>query len=156
MPVVKEAVRMGIQRSEDSQKSTVKHNIEKARRTVYNLMAAGLHGNNGFDPDTSIHLLQTYVIPVLVYDLEVLLPKKASMEKLDILHTKFLKMILSLPDTVADPAVYILSGSTPTECIIHKRALTLYSNICRLGEKTVDKQLARRVLSVKGYNGSSC
>ena len=118
MPVVKEAMHMGIQRSEDSQESAVKHNTEKARHTVYSLMAAGLHGNNGFDPDTSIHLLQTYDIPVLVYGLEVLLPKKASTEKLDRLHKKFLKMILSLPDTVADPAVYILPGSTPTECII--------------------------------------
>ena len=47
MPVVKEAMHMGIQRSEDSQESAMKHNIEKARRTVYSLMAAGLHGNNG-------------------------------------------------------------------------------------------------------------
>lgn len=155
MPIVKEAMHMGIQRSEDSQESAVKHNIEKARRTVYSLMAAGFHGNNGLDPDTSIHLLQTYVIPVLVCGLEVLLPRRALMEKLDRLHKKFLKMILSLPDTVADPAVYILSGSTPIECIVHKRALTLYGNICRLGEETVEKQLARRVLSVKGYNGSS-
>ena len=80
---------------------------------------------------------------------------KSSMEKLDRLHKTFLKLILSLPDTVADPAVYILSGSTPIECIIHKRALTLHGNICRLGEEIVKKRLARRVLSVKGYNGRS-
>ena len=57
MPVVKETMLLGIQKSEDSQESAVKPNIEKVRCTVYSLMAAGLHGNNGFDPDTSIYLL---------------------------------------------------------------------------------------------------
>ena len=59
MPVVKEAIHinMWISRSEDSQKY------------------------NGLDPDTSIHLLQTYVLPVLVYGLEVLLPRKVLLEK---------------------------------------------------------------------------
>ena len=77
------------------------------------------------------------------------------MERLNRIHKKFLKMILSLPETVADPAVYVLSGAAPIECVIHKRALTLYGNICRLSEDTVEKQLARRQLSVKGYRGSS-
>ena len=69
MPVVQEAMHMGILRSQYSQESAVTHNIEKARRTVYSLMSAGFHGDNGLDPDTSIHLFQTYVLPVLVYGL---------------------------------------------------------------------------------------
>ena len=76
MPVVKEVMHMGILRSADSQESAVNHNIDKARRTTYCLMGAGLHGNNGLDPDTSIHILQTYILPLLVYGLEVLLPRK--------------------------------------------------------------------------------
>ena len=76
MPVVKEAMHMGILRSEDSQESAVAYNIYKARRTVYCLMSAGFHGHNGLDPETSVHLLQTYVMPVLVYGLEVVFPRK--------------------------------------------------------------------------------
>ena len=60
MPLVDEAAHMGIVRSTDSQESTVNQNIEKARRTVYSLMGAGLHGENGLDPATSIHILQIY------------------------------------------------------------------------------------------------
>ena len=71
MPVVKEAMHMGILRSEDSQESAVAYNIDKARRTVYSLMSAGFHGHNGLDPETSVPLLQTYVMPILVYGLEV-------------------------------------------------------------------------------------
>ncbi|MEW8546756.1 MAG: reverse transcriptase domain-containing protein, partial [Candidatus Thiodiazotropha sp.] len=155
MPVVKEAMHMGILRSEDSQESAVTYNIDKARRTVYCLMGAGLHGENGLDPDTSVHVLQTYVIPVLVYGLEVVLPRKSLMEKIDRLHKKFLKQILSLPNTVADPAVYILSGAIPVEGVVHKRALTLFGSLCRLDEASIEKQLARRQLAVKGERSSS-
>jgi hypothetical protein len=33
-----------------------------------------LHGENGIDPETSISLLRTYVLPILYYGLEILLP----------------------------------------------------------------------------------
>ena len=80
--VVKEAMLMGVLPSEDSQESAVAYNIEKARRTVYSLMSAGFHGNNGLDPETSVHLLQTHVMPILVYGLEVGFPRKVLIEQL--------------------------------------------------------------------------
>ena len=149
MPVVEEAMHMGILRSRNSQESTVHHNIEKARRTTYCLMGAGLHGSNGLDPETSIHILQTYVILILVYGLEVLLPGKTLMLKVERFYKKLLKQILSIPDTAADPAVYILTGSLPIEGLIQSRALTLFGNVCRQSETSVEKQIARRQLSVK-------
>ncbi|MCG8047714.1 MAG: reverse transcriptase domain-containing protein, partial [Candidatus Thiodiazotropha endolucinida] len=155
MPVVQEAAHMGIIRSADSQESTVKQNIEKARRTIYCLMGAGLHGENGLDPDSSIHILQTYVLPLLVYGLEVLLPRKTLLDKLERAYKKFLKQILSLPNSTADPAIYILSGTIPIEGVIHKRALTLIGNISRLPDDSVEKKIAVRQLSVKGENSHS-
>ena len=50
-------------------------------------------------------------------------------------------MILSLPDRVADPAVYIISSTLPVEGVIHKRALNLYGGICRLQEDAVKSSL---------------
>ena len=155
MPVVEEAMHMGILRSAETQETTVTYNIQKARRTVYSLMGSGLHGENGLDPETSIHLLQTYVLPVLVYGLEVVLPKATLVEKLEKTYKKFLKHILSLPVTVADSAVYVLSGALPVEGVIHKRALTLFGSICRLEEDTVEKRVARRQLAVKTYESNS-
>ena len=155
MPVVDEAAHMGIVRSTDSQESTVNQNIEKARRTVYSLMGAGLRGENGLDPATSIHILQIYVLPLLVYGLEVLLPRKALIERLERIYKKFLKQILSLPNSTADPAIYILSGTIPIEGVIHKRALILFGSICRLPEDSVEKKMARRQLSIKGEKSAS-
>ena len=155
MPIVQETTHMGISRSANSHESAVDENIKKPRRTIYTLMAAGLHGENGLDPEASVQLTYTYVLPVLVYGLEVVFPNRTLMDKLKRVYKKFLKEVLSLPDTVADPAVYILTGTTPIEAVIHKRALTLYGSICRLEENSVEKQLARRQLSIKGFSSNS-
>ena len=53
-----------------------------------------------------------------------------------------LKQILSLPDTVTDPAIYILFGSIPVEGMIHSRVLNLFGSVCRLSEESVKKQVA--------------
>ena len=117
MPVVTQTMHVGILRSANSQETAVGENIKKARRSIYGLMAAGLHGENGLDPETSVQLINTYVLPVLVYGLEVALPNKTLTDKLERVYRKFLKQVLSLPDTVADPASYILSGAIPIEAV---------------------------------------
>ena len=129
MPVVQETMHMGIIRSANSLESAVEENIKKARRTIYGLMAAGLHGENVLGPETSIQLIHTYVLPVMVYGLEVILPNKTLTYKLERVYRRFLKQVLSLTETVADPAVYIISGAIPIEVVVHKRVLSLFGNI---------------------------
>ena len=123
---------MGILRSADTQETAVAYNIQKARRTVYSLIGLGFHSENGLDPETSIHLLQTYVLSVLVYGMEMVTPKATLIEKLDRTYKNFIKQIMSLPVTVADPAVYVLSGAVSVEAVIHKKALMLFGSVCRL------------------------
>jgi hypothetical protein len=59
--------------------------------------------------------LCTYVLPILYYGLEILLPTGKILEQLKIHYKKVLKQILSLYINVADPAIYILSGLLPIE-----------------------------------------
>ena len=72
-------------------------------------MGLGLHGYNGLDPETAIHIYQTYVLPTLAYGLEIMLPEKKHMDMLERSNKKFLKHILGVPDTTADLAIYIFS-----------------------------------------------
>jgi hypothetical protein len=66
---------IGIHKSDqDSAKLSVNENIKKARRTTYSLMGSGFHGRNGLDRETIISLIKTYVLPVLTYGLEIVLP----------------------------------------------------------------------------------
>ena len=72
------------------------------------------------DPETSLHLYQIYVLPVLLYGMEVVFPRPTYMEVLEKFNKHNLKHIMSLPVTTADPAVYILSGNLPIEAMIHQ------------------------------------
>jgi hypothetical protein len=68
------APHLGIQRDNYSQfgvKEVIHSRIQTARRTVYALMGAGLHGLNDLNPKASVHLIKCYVLPRLLYGLEV-------------------------------------------------------------------------------------
>ena len=103
----------------------VERNITKARRTAYSLMASGLHGENSVDPETAIFLINSYVSPILLYGLEILLP--ASKEILNSNSSRSSQMF-SLPTNTKDEAIYMLSDVLPGEAQIPKRTLTLYNN----------------------------
>jgi hypothetical protein len=44
-------------------------------------MGAGLHGENAIDPETSISLLRNYILPILYYGLEILLPTGKTLDQ---------------------------------------------------------------------------
>ena len=149
MPVVTETMHMGLHRSSTSEDITINENIKKSRRSFYSLMSADLQG---MDPDTSIPVYQTYVMPVLLNSLEVVLPKQKSLEILERIHKKH---ILTLPVNTADTAIFILSGIIPIEGYLHKIALSLYGNICRLDQTSTEWCLAERQLSTKTDKSNS-
>jgi hypothetical protein len=92
MPVVDKATHIGITRSDTtSARTTVDENIRKARRATYSLMGTGLHGKNGLDPETSISLLKTYILPILTYGLEIVIPKGKILDDIQNYYKKLLK-----------------------------------------------------------------
>jgi hypothetical protein len=79
------ASHLGIRRDTSSKfgvKLVVPDRIQTARKTVYALMGAGLHGMNGINPMVSIHMIKCFVLPRLLYGLDGFIP--------DLQHTGFL------------------------------------------------------------------
>jgi hypothetical protein len=68
-------------------------------------MGTGLHGENGLDPETSISLLKTYILPILTYGLEIVIPKGQILDGIQNYNKKPFRQVLSLAVNVADPAV---------------------------------------------------
>ena len=127
MPQVESTTHMGMPRGTvkfATEEVTV--NIQKARRSMYSLMPAGLHGENGLDPQTVVHIFQVYVISVLLYGLEVAVPSRANLDTLERFLRTSLKQILSLPMNTASLAAHILTGILPAEAMIHKRVLAVW------------------------------
>ena len=82
-------------------------------------------------------LFRFFVLGVLVYGMEVVTPKATLMKKQERTYKNVMKQILSLPVTVADLAVYVLSGAVPVEAVIHKKALMLFGSVCRLDDEPI-------------------
>ena len=158
MPNVERAVHLGIIRTTsalDNIKENVDENMKKARRSVYALFDCGFHGENGLDPETMIHLFKTYITPVLLYGMEVLIPKGKYLEQLDKFQKKMIKQLLSISSNTPDSAIYILTGLLPIEAQIHIKGLTLFGNVCHQDEACIEKQLAIRQLRVQSMNSNS-
>ncbi|KAH3777677.1 hypothetical protein DPMN_179125 [Dreissena polymorpha] len=118
-------------------------------------MPTGFHGAGGLDIPTMLHIMKMFVIPILLYGLEVILPKQTLMDQLELCQTRILKQLFMLPTNTSDIAVYALSGLLPVPIQIHKRALILYNNICLQHEDSVERRLACRQLTVKGHKSAS-
>ena len=126
MPVVKESMHIGILRSANSQESAVTSNIDKASRITYCMMGAELPVEILLvwrcycawkQRTRSGHLhtfsLNTHPSTFSLWNGSSLV--ETPMDKIENFHKALLKQKLSLPDTVADPAVYTLTGTIPVE-----------------------------------------
>jgi hypothetical protein len=70
--------------------TNVDENIKKARRSAYGLFSSGFHGYNGLDVDTMLHLYKIYILPVLLYGLELILPQGPQLEPYALLLAFFM------------------------------------------------------------------
>ena len=106
--------------------------VKLARNTAYSLIGVGLHGSNGLNPKASCRIIQTYVVPRLLYGLEAICLNKTEVEKLESFYRNLLRMIQGLNDRCANEAVYLLPGVMPISAQLHSRVLGLAGSISRL------------------------
>jgi hypothetical protein len=156
MPVVGKATHIGILRTSISNDpDSIYENIQKAKRAIYSLLPAGFHGKNGLDIQSLIQILNIYVMPVLLYGLELLTPTGKNLEIMDIFHKKCLKQLLSLPMNVATPVIYLLTGHLPIEGQIDKKVLIFFGNMTRQSQDNLERQIVYRQSSVKSVDSNS-
>ena len=128
------ATHLGIKRDTLSKfgvKDVVSERVQIARKTVYALMGVGLlvYSLNGINPTISVHMIKCFVVPRLLYGLDVVRLTKADVTKLSSYYIQLLKHIQHLPTRTANSAVLILAGLLPIESELHKRMLSVFRNI---------------------------
>ena len=151
IPSSASATHLGITRDNYSKHNTgtvAQDRISTSRKALYAMMGSGLHGANGLNPQVSLHLIRVYVLPRLIYGLDVIRMTAKDTALLTAYHKKLLKQIQHLPDRASDAASYLLLGEAPLEAEIHKRTLTMFGAVCRDYE-SVPNQLAWRQLATK-------
>ena len=109
-------------------------------------MNTGLHGTNGLNPKTSYIIYKCYVLPRILYGLEVIYLTKTQLNQLERYHLLVLRHIQALPQRTASSAVYMFLGALPIEAEIHKRQLSLLHAVISSDNKclrdVVKRQLA--------------
>lgn len=93
--------------------------ISLARRTSYSLMNSGLHGSTGLNTMISFIIYKAYVLPRLLYGLEILTLTKSQLDQLSRYHIQTLKRIQSLPQRAATSAVLLLLGALLLEAELY-------------------------------------
>ncbi|MES9882130.1 MAG: reverse transcriptase family protein [Sedimenticola sp.] len=107
----------------------INERISLARRTLYSLIGAGVHGTNGLNPKISYKIYQTYVIPRLLYGLEVLPLSVSNMDSLRRFHHNCLRRFQTLPTRTALGVLHLLIGALPIVAELHKRQLSLLYSV---------------------------
>ena len=124
----------------------VNERMSLARKTSYSLMNSGLHGANGLNAETAYVIFRAYLLPRLLYGLEVLSLTKGQLDQLSNYHIQTLRNMQSLPQRTASAAVYMLLGALPLEAELHKSQLSLFHSVV-VSENECLKSLVQRQLA---------
>ena len=112
---------------EDNNKSDIKPKIQMARRTMYSLAGAVLHGRRGLNPLTSYKIWECFGLPRAIYGFESI---KLAKKDIDSLET-YQRRLQSFPDICANIPVYTLLGTKPIEVVLGIKALSFFWNMIR-------------------------
>ena len=142
-------VHLGITR-DTREKVNIEEKLSIGRKTAYSLMGAGLHSGNGLKTCLNGHIWSAFVVPRVVYGLEVLSLKKKDVETLEMFQRKSLRHIQGLLDKTPKGITLALLGILPLETIIHKNALNLFMSISR-NTHFLEHEIAERQIAMKDF-----
>ena len=155
VPVKGEEIHLGLVRTNDGKATrTVERNIIQARKSYYSLLGVGMYGLNGLHPLVSIHIWNTYVMPVLTFGLEVLPLTQGHLSLLEIFQRTILRSIQHLPRGTSNAATYLLLGVQPVEAVIDRNTLVFFNSLCHNKDSVEANILKRQILMTKTGSNS--
>ncbi|MES9880886.1 MAG: reverse transcriptase family protein [Sedimenticola sp.] len=139
---------LGLTRSSKKENNiNIDERISLARRTLYSLMSTGVHGSNGLNPKVCYKIYQVYVIPRLLYGLEVLPLTTANIDCLQRFHQNSLRRFQSLPPRTAIGVLHLLLGAMPIAAELHKRQLSLLYSVLSCDNAPMNLLISRQSLT---------
>ena len=148
-------VHLGIHRNPSGKATpTVKSRIKTARRSAYAMMGAGLHGLNGLNPSVSMKLIESYILPRLLYGLDAMIISDTDITSIEKYYRTLLRQIQHLPVNTANEAIYLLVGALPIEAHLDIRMLSLFNRVASINNSK-EWEIVRRQLAMKDMNSHS-
>ena len=75
---------------------------------------------NGLESSASFKIIQSYMLPLLLYELEAVILSTSEIELLENFYRNLLRRVQSLPESCAKEAIYLLTEATPVCMLIHQ------------------------------------
>ena len=117
-------------------------------------MKSVFHWSNGVEPKVSYKVYQSYIIPRLLYSIEVFKLNNTEIKMLNDFHVNVLRRIRPLPTRTALPAVHLLLGALPLEAELHKIHLSLLYSIINSNNQTFNQLIRRSIVFCEDQPGS--
>ena len=148
LPQTNQITHIGLKRNLKSPNSDVTANINVARRCLYGMIPAGIHGTNGVPPCISQNTLVMHVIPRLLSGIEAVIPSSDDIKRISVFYNQTVKRLLSLRESCSNFGAYILMGLLPIEAYIDIRLLQLLGAVTRLEANHPIQMTAKRQLAI--------
>ena len=103
--------------------------ITKSRKALFSLLGPAFAYKCSISPVVKLHLLRTFINPVLKSGLNTFSLRDNSVEPLMIFHRKTLKSILKLSLKAPTPSIHFLTGELPINGQLHRDIFMLFYNI---------------------------
>ena len=117
-------------------------------------MGAGFHGKNGIKQSLKADMWRKYIIPRLIYGLDVLNLRTKDIHSLESFQIRNSTQLQGLPTNVSNTIVLALFGLLSVKACIDKNVLTLFCNAIR-DRQCIEYEIAIRQLAVKDFSDSS-
>ena len=130
IPQANEHPHLGLTKSSTSYDPTDKM-ITKGTQTFYGLTGAGAY-TGGLLPHHCARLWKVYCVPRMLYGIAVVKLTQAMRNKLDRAQHQLFKKVLGLPNSVADEAVFLLTGLVPLSMQVDLETLLLIGQLVNL------------------------
>lgn len=156
LPISDHLTHLGIRRQKGKMTAdaTIDDRTSAARKAMYSLMGAGLHGMNGLPPLVSRTIYSLYILPILLHGLETLILSKKQLQTLEQFHRCTLKRLQTLPTRLSNSMTYLLFGLAPVEAYIDRRIFNLLGRIANQPGSTLHDVLTRQ-MAVKAVDSKS-
>ena len=103
--------------------------VQMGRRTMYAMMGAGAYGCFCVAASVITHVWRVFVLPRMLYGLEVFCLSNKNVLHLEQMQRAFMKRIQCLPINTATSAAYGLLGTRPIQQELDLKKLTLLGSV---------------------------
>ena len=135
-------VHIGVPQSPRNQsRNTVDYCITKGENMTYKLQASTQNSLCGISPLSNRKMFLSYHQPSFMYGLDTMHLNTTDLAKLEIKYRKVLKHMMSMPDCVSSPLVYLTIGVLPAAA---QRDLEIMGLLGQLGLCDEENQNVRR------------